>query len=666
MPKFGEYETFDEPLRQREASGHVIVLWRARQTDTPAAPVCVIKSCQPAADALGADAGLEFLESANLNKNLSQENPRLFAPILALGTSDVGVWYATSHYPRKSLQEFISLQGGVDSRTLAHVVYSATAGCLALQRSTGRSHGNLKPGNLLLAGKPRVLRRTPLHLIDPSPSAELQRSAPVGSREQSAGVGQISELRDLRALGELILQLVEGRLIASAYDYNFPVPAAPAWERLGKSAEDWRQWCNRLLNPQLSLGEVSLELVAKEFRPRTKAVSPGLMAGLTLVLVGTVLGASYVFSRPPEGALPAAPPAAQAPSPSDPPPALPSSVVAAIPPGQPPLQRSAAPLAGVASHAPAPIPAAKEESTTAQPAINDSPGDLIPAQPSQPSVSPSTDPAATPLVVPEATQLAAVRPPVPTSTPVEKVELSDASPALLPRAQSAGQPLDAAAGPAPTDRLLAAAPEPLSVPAIRREPGFSPIPVSLAGYSGQVALDLRFHLSVAGFACVEPDQARFQIIGNNRSAIEGQVVERATQGVAMSPRRYNRGTLRSQAQTFADDIILELTGSRGISRSPLPLEQQLDHWETVFQVGGASPLSSAGRPTALSPRLKQFCLEELTQMESAIQGDGRQAAPNAKERLAAIRGRIERLASSAPSPDALRRIEPIVAPGRSL
>ena len=45
----------------------------------------------------------------------------------------------------------------------------------------------------------------------------------------------VVEAHDLRAIGELILELVEGRLIQNGYDYNYPVDRSPGWDRLGKA-----------------------------------------------------------------------------------------------------------------------------------------------------------------------------------------------------------------------------------------------------------------------------------------------------------------------------------------------------------------------------------------------------------------------------------------------
>jgi TolB protein len=93
-----------------------------------------------------------------------------------------------------------------------------------------------------------------------------------------------------------------------------------------------------------------------------------------------------------------------------------------------------------------------------------------------------------------------------------------------------------------------------------------PVPISLAGFSGEVDSVLKFDLFVAGFDMVGPESATFLVTGNNASAVEGQVTDRA-RNVLLENRRYSGGTLRSQAHAFSDDIVLKLTGVPGIART---------------------------------------------------------------------------------------------------
>jgi TolB protein len=97
----------------------------------------------------------------------------------------------------------------------------------------------------------------------------------------------------------------------------------------------------------------------------------------------------------------------------------------------------------------------------------------------------------------------------------------------------------------------------------------APIPISLTGFTGEVASVLAFDLYVAGFEIVSPDAAQFSVTGNNATSVEGQVTLHATKSVLLENRRYSGGTLRSQAHAFSDDIVYRLTGKPGIARTKI-------------------------------------------------------------------------------------------------
>ena len=263
MPAFGEFETLGDPLVVTEERSHVTTIWQARKSGSSDKRLYVIKCYAPrrvgsrpgqAEGTLERDSGLEFLEGIKQTKKAIAEGGKHLALIHALGTSDEGAWYATDFYPRNNLKAWIAKRGGVGSRALRHVVSSVADGCLALKRSRGYSHGNIKPANVFLVGKPRPLRDTPLQLTDAYPAAPLQLAGLDAADRREVGelLNQVTEAQDLRAIGELILQLVEGRLVLRTDEYNYPVDASPAWEKLGAESQFWRDWCNRLLDPQLS------------------------------------------------------------------------------------------------------------------------------------------------------------------------------------------------------------------------------------------------------------------------------------------------------------------------------------------------------------------------------------------------------------------------------
>ncbi len=197
-----------------------------------------------------------------------------------------GAWYATDFYPR-SLKAWITLRGRLDSPALQHVVSNILSGCLAMQKSRGYSHGNLKASNLFLVGKPQALRTTPIHLADACAAELFQRpqskGAPSGAPEKDTA--EAVELQDLRSTGELILQLVEGRLISSGYDYNYPIARSAPWDNLGKDGERWREICNQLLDPQLSLDKINLAMLETRIR-ETSRPNP-VVANLRAILAAT-------------------------------------------------------------------------------------------------------------------------------------------------------------------------------------------------------------------------------------------------------------------------------------------------------------------------------------------------------------------------------------------
>ena len=300
MPTFGEFETVGEPLARVEERGHVSTVWKAKKAGD-AAPLYVVKCYTPRRRLpepgeedtvhLHKDRGLEFLDGIKQAAKAIAEGGLCLAPIHGLGTSDEGAWYATDFYPRNNLRSYIDRRGGVDGLALRHVLYEVVSACLALKRSRGYSHGNLKPSNVFLAGKVRPLRETPMRLTDPYPASPLQLAAlDAGDRrEVDELLHQVIEAHDLRSVGELILQLVEGRLFSRPDDYNYPVHSSPAWNALGKDAAYWLKKCNELVDPSLSLENMSLEKLEAEFRPtfveqnRTLIIRGAAIAGVAAI-----------------------------------------------------------------------------------------------------------------------------------------------------------------------------------------------------------------------------------------------------------------------------------------------------------------------------------------------------------------------------------------------
>jgi TolB protein len=95
-----------------------------------------------------------------------------------------------------------------------------------------------------------------------------------------------------------------------------------------------------------------------------------------------------------------------------------------------------------------------------------------------------------------------------------------------------------------------------------------PVPVSLDGFSGEVAEVLKFDLYVQGFTFVSPDAAQYQISGSGGDSVQGRVVDRFSKNALLS-RSYTGTTLRRQAHAFADDIVQAITGKKGIAQTKI-------------------------------------------------------------------------------------------------
>ena len=95
-----------------------------------------------------------------------------------------------------------------------------------------------------------------------------------------------------------------------------------------------------------------------------------------------------------------------------------------------------------------------------------------------------------------------------------------------------------------------------------------PIPVSLDGFTGEVANVLRFDLYVQGFGFVSPDAAQYLISGSNAGNVQGRVTDRFSKSVLLA-RSYTGASLRREAHAFADDMVLAITGKKGIAQTKI-------------------------------------------------------------------------------------------------
>jgi TolB protein len=99
-------------------------------------------------------------------------------------------------------------------------------------------------------------------------------------------------------------------------------------------------------------------------------------------------------------------------------------------------------------------------------------------------------------------------------------------------------------------------------------PTQKPIPIALAGYSGEVEQVLRFDLYVVGFTVVEEATAQYTLRGANGEQVEGRLTDNLSKAIKFA-KTYRGGTLRSQAHALADDVVEAVTGQKGIARTKI-------------------------------------------------------------------------------------------------
>jgi TolB protein len=100
------------------------------------------------------------------------------------------------------------------------------------------------------------------------------------------------------------------------------------------------------------------------------------------------------------------------------------------------------------------------------------------------------------------------------------------------------------------------------------------IPIQISGFTGEVDAVLKFDLYIAGFTNVPSSQAQFLISGSNSGNLQGMITDQISKAVRLS-KSYSGGTSRSQAHLFSDDIVLALTGQRGIAMTKIAFKGEI-------------------------------------------------------------------------------------------
>jgi len=292
MAAFGSFET------EREIySDPLYTVYTARKSGEPKADYAVkVFSAQQVGidtqittevEPLLSDLERARVESIRVQQQAAEASSCV-APVLESGHDERGVWYVTRYYPR-SVSKIISGRVALRFADLHHILRSVTQGALDFKRACGRSHGDIKPSNIQISQSEK-LTQAGVVLSDPLP----------GGADQA----ERYEIADLRAIGQILLQLVRQRAMDSQEDFLIlPILPSPEWTRIFENNTGaWLELCNRLLDPGFTLDQLTLEQLAArlvELQPK-QAVSPKLVmaiaAAVALLLVGAFL--AYLFSRP--------------------------------------------------------------------------------------------------------------------------------------------------------------------------------------------------------------------------------------------------------------------------------------------------------------------------------------------------------------------------------
>ena len=112
--------------------------------------------------------------------------------------------------------------------------------------------------------------------------------------------------------------------------------------------------------------------------------------------------------------------------------------------------------------------------------------------------------------------------------------------------------------------------------------GRKPVPISLTGFSGEALEVLKFDLYVQGFKFVSPGEAVYQVNGSSGGAVSGTLT--FSKQVKFS-KQYSGGSLRRQAHALADDIVLEVTGAKGIGMGRIAYKSQIANGDGEIFIG---------------------------------------------------------------------------------
>lgn len=283
-PETGAYEIAHE-LSHCGAS----VVYAARQgggSNESAPPRFAVKVTRPPGIWSADDARRHvrgFLAAASLQKRVAESRPAgkgHWAPVHGDPTEvpGQGAWYATDRFDRSAEDLASSQRGSIAERDLWQLVSGVIDGLEQLDQAAQRPHGNLKAGNVLLAGRTGRFRAA---LTDPL--------------ADDAAARQLGRAADLRQLGDLIRKLVLRDTGGTDAATASLLGAPNAWAHLGHFANVWREFCGALLEGGGGDRYPTFDDLRAAIRPLSPAVRHRKRVGAALAAVLLIAAGSVAF-----------------------------------------------------------------------------------------------------------------------------------------------------------------------------------------------------------------------------------------------------------------------------------------------------------------------------------------------------------------------------------
>lgn len=256
MRTFGPFEGTSEIART--ALGQV---WRARGPDGQgekfAAKIMDCGVLSFVANDAAVAARLDvFIEAAQVQAKAASDPESGWAPVHATGRGEDSAYFVTDLLPF-SAARLIEGRAAARGQVLVTIVAGIAHALKSMRAGQARWHGNLRASNVFF-DRANDLAGARIILSDPCPTRELGPDR--------------GEVADLRAVGQIIYQLVTHEHFEALG--GWPVPPGPAWSRLGKVGEGWRELCSELLDPELKPGAIDLDRLAERAQSLTPPPRP--------------------------------------------------------------------------------------------------------------------------------------------------------------------------------------------------------------------------------------------------------------------------------------------------------------------------------------------------------------------------------------------------------